>query len=202
MIKKSFIYFYLLVIAAWIGFLVLFPVNNAPEKKIDKKPEVVAPTQEEKKPVIGKPASLFIPKINVNAPIESIGMNEEGRMGIPNEANNAAWYNLGYKPGEQGSAVIAGHYDAVTGAPAIFYNLQFLETGDEIIVVDENNRSYNFVVTAKESYSFDSVPLQQVFADSQKSGLNLITCNGSWDNETRNYTQRMVVYSQLLSSTR
>src|SRR6266849_8717779 len=62
------------------------------------------------------PKTISIPQINVSANIESVGMDKQGRMDIPQKADNVAWYNLGYKPGEKGNAVIDGHLDKQTGA--------------------------------------------------------------------------------------
>ncbi len=100
-------------------------------------------------------------------------------MAVPKGWNNVGWYNLGYKIGENGSAVIDGHYDTVTGAPAAFYKLGNLNPGDSIEVIDDRGASLKFTVTRKESYPFDGVPLQAIFASAGKVSLNLITCGGS-----------------------
>src|SRR5258708_18541677 len=85
-------------------------------------------------PLVGVPIELQIPKIQVNAYVEEVGLDAQKRMDIPTKVIDVAWYKLGYKPGEKGSAVIDGHYDTVTGAGAVFYNLGKLTSGDNVVV--------------------------------------------------------------------
>lgn len=99
-----------------------------------------------------------------------------------------------------GSAVIDGHYDRATGAPAVFYNLNKLAAGDKIIVSDDSGHDLTFVVTDKELYPFDNFPLQKVFNTTDQPRLNLITCDGVWNSTAHNYSQRLVVYATLQSS--
>lgn len=147
---------------------------------------------------VGIPRKILIPKIGVNAAVESVGLDAQGRMDVPKLDENTAWYNLGYKAGENGSAVIAGHFDNKFGGPAVFYNLSDLEAGDEIIVIDNLGNEYTFVVSGKKLYGFDQLPLEQIFASSGKARLNLITCDGAFDRATKNYSQRLVVYSEKI----
>lgn len=143
------------------------------------------------------PTNLKIPKLGINAPVLQVGLDENGKMGVPESVEVVGWYNLGAKPGEKGNAVFAGHLDTITGAPAVFYNLSSLEKGDEIISTDISGKQYRFKVTRKEVYPFDRFPLQDIFGDSKDSSLNLITCAGVFDLTSLNYTQRVVVFSKL-----
>lgn len=145
---------------------------------------------------IAKPKSLSIPKLGLtDVVVEEVGMDAQGRMDVPGKVNDVGWYDLGFKPGDKGSAVIDGHFDTVTGAPAVFYYLNRLQKGDQIQVTDAAGRQYSFAVTDVEAYDFDKLPLQQIFASHDKSRLNLITCNGTWDRSSKNYSKRMVVYA-------
>lgn len=153
-----------------------------------------APSLEQSK---GNPKTLIIPKIKVNANIESIGLDASNRMEVPKNWFNVGWYNLGYPIGGSGSAVIDGHLDTVTGAPAAFYKIGAMEVGDIVTVLDDQGKSYNFKVIDKQSYDFDKLPLQQIFATAGTPGLNLITCAGSWDKGSHNYLKRLVVYTQM-----
>jgi len=144
-----------------------------------------------------QPQTLTIQKLGVNAEIESVAMDEKGNMDVPKQVMNVAWYNLGAKPGERGNAVIAGHLDTVTGKPAVFFKLSTLEAGDTIMVTDADNNSYTYTVVSKENYPYDNFPLQEVFGVSSKKRLNLITCEGSFDQTAKNYSHRTVVYAEL-----
>ncbi|HSW97453.1 MAG TPA: class F sortase [Candidatus Saccharimonadales bacterium] len=143
------------------------------------------------------PKSIAIPAIHLSALIEQVGLDSQQRMDVPKEAMNAGWYSLGFRPGANGNAVLDGHLDTVTGAPAVFWNVKKLKSGDEIAIMDENNRTYTFVVTKQIAYPYNNVPLQDIFAPSTTPHLNLITCNGTWDKVNKNYSQRVVVYAEL-----
>jgi sortase A len=48
-----------------------------------------------------------------------------------------------------------------------------------------------------ERYPYNQFPLTEVFGDAEIPRLNLITCNGVWDKNSKNYSDRLVVYSKL-----
>jgi sortase A len=144
------------------------------------------------------PVRLRIPKIDVNASVESVGLDKEERMDVPQDADNVAWYNLGFKPGQQGNAVMAGHFDKESGAPAVFYKIEQLEVGDEVITFDNQGQAYTFSVVRIVQYPYNNFPLQEVFGPTEKHRLNLITCDGEWDKATKNYSHRTVVYTELI----
>ena len=153
-------------------------------------------------PTIPQPRNFNIPRINVSAPIVPVGVDETGKMQLPGNIDEVGWYSLGPKPAEVGNAVIAGHLDSTTGKGAIFYHLHELEPGDNLFVTDELGNQYTFAVTAKEIYEYDKVPLDEVFGETSKKRLNLITCTGQWITDQRNYSHRMVIYSELQSVSR
>lgn len=151
--------------------------------------------------VVGLPTQLTIPSLNVSASIEPVGMDSQGRMDVPQKVEDVAWYNLGFRPGQKGSAVIDGHYDTPTGAPAVFYYISKLVPGDTIQVHDDQGNTYTFTVTQNINYPYNNLPLQQIFASNDKARLNLITCSGVWNHNQHNYSTRDVVYAELTSTT-
>ncbi len=146
---------------------------------------------------IGKPVNLEIPKINVSAVVEEVGMDSEGRMDVPKKWQNTAWFNLGYRVGQKGNAVIDGHFDRENGEPAVFYDVNKLKEGDKLIVSTEDGKNLTFTVTKLETFDYDKVPLKELFGPSEIPKLNLITCGGAWDEKAKNYQKRLVVYSEL-----
>ena len=79
------------------------------------------------------PISLKIPKINVNTTIEQVGLTLAGAVDVPKSPPNAAWFDLGPRPGEIGNAVIVGHYGAwKNGQKSVFNNLNKLKKGDKL----------------------------------------------------------------------
>jgi LPXTG-site transpeptidase (sortase) family protein len=141
------------------------------------------------------PGRLTIPRIQVDAPIESVAVDRNGNMDVPSKPTNVAWYAPGPAPGEQGDAVIDGHLDWTTG-PAVFWNLAKLRAGDEIDVTSQDGRLLRFRVTDLQSVAYNSHPTG-LFAPTGPSRLSLITCAGAWDAGTRNYAQRLIVNASL-----
>ncbi|HEY4386750.1 MAG TPA: class F sortase, partial [Ktedonobacteraceae bacterium] len=77
-----------------------------------------------KPPLWAKGARLEIPAIALVAPIEDVGIRNDGSMEVPhhNQWEGVGWYKFGAFPGERGSAVIDGHLDRPGGYPAVFWN--------------------------------------------------------------------------------
>ncbi len=143
---------------------------------------------------------LLIPKIGVDAPIEMVGLDSLGRMEVPTKSqwSDVGWYRNGTIPGAMGSAVIDGHLDTNTGAPAVFWKLNALSVGDMVTVQDGAGRKAQFRVFKLQNYSINQAPLDQIFARKDGVYLNLITCAGSWDYSQNQFQQRLVVFTQLV----
>lgn len=145
----------------------------------------------------GIPTRLNIPKLGVTANVEAVALDIKNNMDVPQKVEDVGWYKLGVKPGEKGNAVIDGHYDDVTGAPVVFYNLASLQVGDPIETVDNNGKKLTFIVQKKANYAYNQFPLLEVFGQSNGKNLNLITCSGTWDKNNKTYADRLVIYSTL-----
>ncbi len=147
---------------------------------------------------VGNPQTIQITSLQVNASIESVGLDAQRKMDVPKKAANVGWYNLGAKPGEIGNAVLAGHLDTVTGKPAVFWNLSNIAIGSEITVSDEHGQQYRYKVIDKKTYPYDNFPLQEIFGPERKALLRLITCEGQFNNTAQTYTQRTVVTAEMI----
>ncbi|MEX0919084.1 MAG: class F sortase [Candidatus Paceibacterota bacterium] len=143
------------------------------------------------------PARLKIPSINVDAAIEYKSLTPEGAMDVPKGPDDIAWFDLGPRPGENGSAVIAGHRGWKNGRVAVFDNLDKLRKGDKIYVEDISGKSVSFVV--RESRIYDSEAyVPEVFASNDGIHLNLVTCVGVWDKSKKSSSQRLVVFTDII----
>ncbi len=154
--------------------------------------------------VPGAPKRLIIPAIGVNAYIQSVGMwwKDPTEIGIPTNFTDVAWYNGGPKPGEPGSAVIDGHLDGATVAQAVFFDLDKLQPGDMVQIVDSDGKTLNFKVTATKLYDYNASTTEIFAGDSSKVRLNLITCAGDWIkvNGANMYNKRVVVFTELVTN--
>lgn len=82
-------------------------------------------------------------------------------------------------------------------APAVFYNLNKLKTGDEIYVTRDDGLIAVYSINTLEQYFQNNFPTQKVYGQVQGSELRLITCAGSFDKSTGRYTQDLVVFAEL-----
>lgn len=143
----------------------------------------------------GLPVKLIIPIINVNAGIQSLGVTPQGTMAVPDNAVDVGWFKIGSRPGEVGSAVIAGHIDEESGEVGVFANLYKLKEGDRLYIEDDKGTSIAFVV--REKRTFDPGYADEVFSRNDGVYLNLITCDGLWDGVKKSYSKRLVVFAEI-----
>lgn len=157
-----------------------------------------------KQPVLGTenhatrqspPVRLKIPLLNVDAPIEGVGITADGSMGVPQSTSGVGWFVLGPQPGELGSAVLAGHFNGRNGETGVFANIASLKPGDRLIIEDSTGQSLTFIV--RESRTYDPGYGEDVFSSGSGAHLNLVTCDGFWDSAITNYSKRLVVFSDL-----
>lgn len=141
------------------------------------------------------PTRLIIPAIHVDASIERVGLTLAGAMDAPERPANVAWYELGTRPGEQGSAVIAGHSGWRDAIPAVFDNLGVLKKGDLVSVVDDTGATVTFVVREKRIYDPNADTSGVFGSNDGKAHLNLITCEGVWDPATKSSSKRLVIFA-------
>ena len=148
-------------------------------------------------PIVSEPMRLLIPRINVDAPVEDVGIATNGDLATPTKSpwENVGWYRNGTRPGEDGSAVINGHLDRPGGYPAVFWNLRYLRAGDIVTVRTAAGQNMNFRVLRLASYTPQNAPLQSIFATTGGVYLNLITCTGTWIPAQHQTTLRLVVYT-------
>ncbi|WP_147804745.1 class F sortase [Alkalicoccus halolimnae] len=143
------------------------------------------------------PETLTIPSIDVEGPVEEVGILDNGQMEVPDSAEGIGWFEPGVKPGEQGNAVLAGHVDSRTG-PAVFYELDQMEAGDLMQVTDDKGEILTFEVTKVAKYDRKEAPIEDIFGASEGRHLNVITCTGTFNQEFGTHDDRLVVYSELV----
>ena len=149
---------------------------------------------------IADPVRLIIPSIGVNAPVEMVGILNNGDLATPTRSpwNDVGWFVSGPQPGEKGSAVIDGHLDRPGGYPAVFWNLRYIQVGERVEVMSASGKTLDFQVTRVAFYSPQAAPIQAIFGNSGGTYLNLITCAGDWIPSQHQTSLRLVVYTTLI----
>ena len=147
---------------------------------------------------IGTPVRLIIPKIKVSAVVERIGLTANKAVDVPKGHGHVGWYKLGSKPGDEGTAVIAGHFARKSSGWAVFNDLYKLRPGDTLSVKDSGGKIMNFVVKSTHIYGVNERPAEVYVSDSG-AHLNLITCTGTWINILHGFNKRLVIFTDLVS---
>lgn len=145
--------------------------------------------------VSGKPIKLRIPKINVLAQIENMGLTSLGAMESPIGPDTVGWYKDGPKPGEIGSSVIDGHSSWKNNIPAVFDNLSKLQKGDKLYIENEDGVIATFVVRDIQIYNPLADAQKIFFSSDNKAHLNLITCAGIWNDSLKSSSTRLIVFT-------
>ncbi len=168
------------------------PQNLTDGKPVESIQSIAFPEQTSS----GLPIRLKIPKINVDAAVEYVGLAPDGAMDIPKSPDGVAWFELGPRPGDNGSAVIAGHYGRwKNGEGSVFDDLNKLRKGDSIYVEDGKGVIITFVVRASRRYDQNADASDVFVSNDGKPHLNLITCEGVWNKVSKSYSKRLVVFT-------
>lgn len=139
------------------------------------------------------PERILIPAIGLNSPVIQVGVNTLGEMDVPDgSSNNVGWYKHGTIPGTTGSAVMDAHVFAA------FKKLKKAQVGDRIYVLNGRGETVTFKIISSKVYPRAEVPMETIFTDVRGSYLNLITCEGRYSIRDATYSDRRVVYAELV----
>ena len=132
-------------------------------------------------------------------PLSELGLNPNHTVQVPTNFQEPGWYKFGPSPGQIGSSVILGHVDSYLG-PAVFFQLRSLRPGDPVNVTLADGVVTHFVVRQVAMYPKTNFPTLAVYGSHGYSGLQLVTCGGVFDTQTRSYLSNVVVYTSLVST--
>ncbi len=144
------------------------------------------------------PVRLVIPAIGVDAPVTVKGLRPDGAMDLPNGPEDVAWYNFTSRPGTGGNAVFSGHLDYRNYGAAVFWRLKDLRQGDIVEVRLDDGSALRYQVSLKTTYEARTAPVAEITGPASKEVLTLITCGGTFDSASRNYSQRLVVRAERI----
>jgi len=143
------------------------------------------------------PAVIRIPRLEVEASIIPLGLQEDGSIEVPEDPDQAGWWLGGPEPGETGPAVILGHVDSQEEGPAVFFYLKYLDPGDEIHIDRVDGSTITYVVEATERHDKDEFPTDAVYGPTEQPTLRLVTCGGDFDFGVRTYEDNVIVFASL-----
>lgn len=162
---------------------------------ISTTPQPVVETTLKKAPLSRIPIRLLIPNIDVDARVVGAGIGSDGAMDIKENPDEVAWYNLGPRPGDEGAAVIAGHYGWKNGHGSIFNDLHTLRVGDTLSTKSKTGAVASFIVKSSKVYDPGDDASEIFKSHDGKAHLNLVTCEGAWVDAKQSYSRRLVVFT-------
>jgi LPXTG-site transpeptidase (sortase) family protein len=148
---------------------------------------------------------LLIPSIGVDAPltmsVATAGDNGSVKMANPSGPQDVVWYDFsafpgyGGRPGVGGNTVLSGHVDYHDYGPAVFWDLQKLDPGAEIVIHLRDGTEYHYAVKWNKTVDPGSTVWSDVVAATSQESLTMITCAGTFDSSSRSYDQRRIVWA-------
>ena len=151
------------------------------------------------------PVSISIPAIGVSSRLLYVGINSDGTIQVPPLddpplTNEAAWYKYSPTPGQPGPSIIEGHVDSLTAGPSVFFRLGDLTPGDLVYITLADRQVAVFKITGVRLYPKDQFPTSTVYGSTDYAALRLITCGGTFDEQSRHYDSNVVAFASLVSS--
>jgi hypothetical protein len=140
------------------------------------------------------PTRVEVPSRAIDVDVRPTGVKDDGEMEIPPDPSVAGWYRWGSTPDSaSGNTVIAAHVDSLEYGLGPFVGLRDLPAGDEIVVTTDDGVRHRYAVESVTRYAKAELPTETLFARDGRAALALITCGGSFDIESRTYSDNVVV---------
>lgn len=163
-----------------------------------ERPDETAPQCDSYEVPAHQPRRIIMPTINEQGCIQKVGINNEGAIAVPSNIHVAGWYTGLAKPGDNGLSLIDGHLRGMQ-QQGIFENLYKLKGGDRFRIEFGDRSIKTFEVVSNDSYSVDKVGAKMFeHYAGIASQLNLITCYGTWQQDTNEFDERLLVVSRLV----
>jgi sortase (surface protein transpeptidase) len=149
--------------------------------------------------VLARPSTLSIPRLGVSAPVADLGVDANGTLQAPENGDVIGWYAQTARPGQVGNVIASGHVDW-NKKLAVFSGLDRLVSGDEIDITAQDGSRYRYAVDWVKSVDAYTAPLAEILGPTSERWLTLITCGGTFDPLTRDFSHRVVVRARLVGS--
>ena len=145
---------------------------------------------------------LLLPTARIRADIVSLGRTPSGALGAPDNPFVVGWFHLSANPGEAGNTILAGHrdYEDIDGniGVGVCWELDRVQVGDQMVIRDaEQSIAWVYEVTESTVVDPSDPASLRYLTHSTEPIITLITCTGSFDSKTHNYSHRLVVVATL-----
>ncbi len=149
---------------------------------------------------------LIVPSARIRARIVRVGATWNNALGAPDNPEVIGWWETGPEPGEVGNVLLDGHRDFSdiddNVGTGVCWSLPLTEVGDPILVRDSVAGVFHiYEVTETTSVIWNAPEGVEYLRSTADSRLTLITCEGSFDGDAHNYSNRRIVVAQFMGTT-
>lgn len=170
------------------------PLHATPDASLPEA-SVAVETSDEGKTRPGE-WSLQIPAIDVDAPVDRVGLTPAGAVAVPWSIFRAGLYEHAALPGSGGTVFLTGHYGALSQHKGVFIDLGDLKAGERVnIHGKDGDKQWSYTVQTNQTFARDRVPLSDFAKGSHR--LVIVSCAGQWLSDEQDYTERRIVVAQL-----
>ncbi|MEY2849394.1 MAG: hypothetical protein RI885_2061 [Actinomycetota bacterium] len=148
------------------------------------------------------PVRIALPDLGIDMSVEAEGVDDDGQMGLPENAAVAGWYRYG--PGLRdaaGATVVAAHIDSRHDGIGPFSLLKNAAVGSTVSMTGSDGSTAAYVVREVRSVGKIEAPMAELFDRAGAPRLVLVTCGGAFDSSTGHYVDNVVVTADPVSST-
>lgn len=145
------------------------------------------------------PRALYINKLHIAARTLPMSVNPNGSVQAPLGIYDSGWYTGSVKPGEIGAMFIDGHASGPTQF-GLFGKLHDLVIGDTLQVEKGDGTRLTYKVVHTAVVDKDKVDMKSMLLPYGNAlrGLNLMTCAGTWVDNGKTLSQRVLVYTEQI----
>jgi LPXTG-site transpeptidase (sortase) family protein len=142
---------------------------------------------------------LVVPDVSIDMPVDPVGVQDDGEMEIPEDADRAGWYRFGPAPSDaEGATVMAGHVDSRRTGIGQFARLRDVAVGSTVTVTTVDGAEHPYRVVDVQQVPKEGAPVAQWFDRTGPARLVLVTCGGAFRRDVGHYVDNVVVTAEPL----
>ncbi len=148
-------------------------------------------------PEAAPPVALVIASLGVDMPVSAVGVQDDGSMEIPKQPSRAGWYRYGAAPADSsGTTVLAAHVDSRVFGIGPLARLREADEGETVTVTDADGTRHRYEIESVTYIPRAELPVGDLFDREGERKLAIITCGGSFDEQSRTYSDNVVLIAR------
>ncbi len=146
---------------------------------------------------VDPPVRLRVADVGLDAPVDPVGVDEAGAMGLPEDVDRVGWYRVNPAPGAAvGTSVLAGHVDSREQGLGEMARLLDVEVGARVVVTTRSGQRVEYRVVGRQRLAKQGLPVEDLFRRDGPARLVLVTCGGEYSRERGGYQDNVVVLAE------